>query len=378
MDCPNLYAFIHDIKRFVLYSRVGIEQAPLQIYCSALVFAPANSQVRKQFNGQMPCWVQKLPDIQKNWGSLLQTLEGHSNSVDFVTFSPDGKLLASASDATVRLWNAATGAALQTLEIKGWARDVTFSPDGKLAVLVREDDEEGCTVQLWDTTTGAILQTSKILISRGFGDVEAFSPDGKIVASAVGGAGDEGSDEGGTVRFWDVATGAILQTLDGCRGFTGIRRSTLAFSPDGKIVAFPSLNKTVRLWDTATGAALQTLERRKPVSAVAFSPDGKRVASALRSGGVQLWDVATCVTWQIPENDFVSALAFSPDGKLVTSGSADFTIRLWDAATGVALQTLEGHTSSVRAVAFSPDGKVAASASQDQTVRLWDVATCAA
>jgi WD40 repeat protein len=378
MDCPSLYAFIHDIKRFVLYSRVGIEQAPLQIYCSALVFAPANSQVRKQFNGQMPCWVQKLPDVQKNWGSLLQTLEGHSDNVDFVTFSPDGKLLASASEATVRLWNAATGAALQTLEIKGWARDVTFSPDGKLAVLAREDDEEDCTVQLWDTTTGAILQTSKILIGRGFGGSEAFSPDGKIVASAVPVWGDEESDEGGTVRLWDVATGATLQTLKGCGGFTDFAGLTLAFSPDSKIVAFSSLGMTVRLWDTATGAALQTLESGDWSSAVVFSPDGKTVASALQHDGVQLWDVATCVTWQIPPNDFVIALAFSPDGKLVTSGLYDCTIRLWDAATGVALQTLEGHTGSVRAVAFSPDGKVVASASQDQTVRLWDVATCAA
>jgi WD40 repeat protein len=375
MDCPSLYAFIHDIKRFILYNRVGIEQAPLQIYCSALVFAPANSQVRKQFKSQMPCWVQRSPDVQKNWGSLLQTLEGHWYHVEFVTFSPDGKQLASASEATVRLWNVATGAALQTLEIKGCVRAVTFSPDGKIAVLtsgVKEGDVGG-TVQLWDAATGAILQTLKIHMGIVYTNAVAFSPDCKVLASAEGGDGE--SDEDGMVHLWDAAAGGTLRTL---KGFT---RSGLAFSPDSKIVAFPSSSMTVRLWDTATGAALRTLESGDRVKAVVFSPDGKTVASALRSGGLLLWDVATCMTWQIPKGDIglVSALAFSPDGKLATSGPANpTTIRLWDAATGVALQVFEGHTRPVSAVTFSPDGKVAASASRDQTVRLWDVATCAA
>jgi WD40 repeat protein len=369
----------------MLYSRVGIEQAPLQIYCGALVFAPADSQVRKQFKNQMPCWVQRLPDVQKNWGPLLQTLEGHSDGVLFVAFSPDGKQLASASETTVRLWNVATGAALQTLEIKGLAkglvRAATFSPDGKIAVLASGEvfesgGGEGGTILLWDAATGAILQTPEIHIRTGIYRAEAFSPDGKIIASAV--TDFEESDEGGTVQLWDVATGAILQTLKCSTDFANSTKSPLAFSPDSKIVAFPSLNMTVRLWDTATGAALQTLESNSWVDTVVFSPDGKKVASALRFGGVRLWDVATCTASHTLGRVQVNLVAFSPDGRLVVSEPFDPTIRLWDAATDLALHTLEGHTGEVDAVAFSSDGKVVASASSDSTVRLWDVPSCAA
>jgi WD domain, G-beta repeat len=103
-NCPRLLEFVHDAKRFALYNRPAIEQAPLQTYCSALVFAPVMSVVRKQFKDRVHRWMRRLPEVEKDWNALLQTLEGHSGSVDAVAFSPDGKLLASAStDGTVKL-----------------------------------------------------------------------------------------------------------------------------------------------------------------------------------------------------------------------------------------------------------------------------------
>ncbi|EDN93035.1 hypothetical protein SS1G_08900 [Sclerotinia sclerotiorum 1980 UF-70] len=357
----ELYTFIHDAKRFVLYNRVGIEQAPLQIYCSALFFAPENSIIRKTFQKCIPSWIYKISRTRSNWSAALQTLEGHSNSVYSVAFSPDGTKVASSSyDQTIRLWDTTTGESLQTLE--GHSNSVTsvaFSPDGTKVASGSHDK----TIRLWDTITGESLQTLEG--HSNWVSSVAFSPDGTKVAS---GSHDK------TIRLWDTTTGESLQTLEGHSNWV----SSVAFSPDGTKVASGSIDQTIRLWDTTTGESLQTLEGHSNwVSSVAFSPDGTKVASGSIDQTIRLWDTTTGESLQTLEghSNWVSSVAFSPDGTKVASGSYDQTIRLWDTITGESLQTLEGHSRSVGSVAFSPDGTKVASGSRDETIRLWDTIT---
>ncbi|KKA19036.1 Vegetative incompatibility WD repeat protein, partial [Rasamsonia emersonii CBS 393.64] len=205
--------FLYDTKRFIQKNRWIVDTAPLQLYSSAIIFAPEMSIVRHIFKDKIPSWISTLPKVESAWSAELQTLEGHSSVVEALAFSPDGKLVASGSH-TVKLWDPATGALQQTLEgHSSRVKAVAFSPDGKLVASGSADH----TVKLWDPATGALQQTLEGH-SELVGAV-AFSPDGKLVAS---GSGD------GTVKLWDPATGALQQTL---KVDTVIRE--LTFSKDG-------------------------------------------------------------------------------------------------------------------------------------------------
>ncbi|MBD2210977.1 tetratricopeptide repeat protein [Nostoc linckia FACHB-104] len=291
----------------------------------------------------------KLWDIS---GKPLKTLQGHSGSVWGVSFSPDGKTISTASsDRTVKLWDT-NGKPLKTLQ--GHSSDVrvvSFSPDGKTIASASSDR----TLKLWDTN-GKLLKTLQGHSSDVWG--VSFSPDSKTIATAS-------SDR--TVKLWDT-NGKLLKTLQGHNGSV----NSVSFSPDGKTIATASSDRTVKLWDT-NGKPLKTLQRHSAsVNSVSFSPDGKTIATASSDTTVKLWDTngKPLKTLQ-GHNGSVWGVSFSPDGKTISTASSDSTVKLWD-TNGKLLKTLQGHSAPVNSLSFSPDGKTIATASSDTTAKLWD------
>ena len=194
----------------------------------------------------------------------------------------------------------------------------------------------------------------------------AFSPDGQLLAS---GSFDD------TVRLWQVDTGQLLHTLTVHTHDV----VSVAFSPDGQTLASSDWDGNICLWNPHTGKLKKTLnEHRGSVGAIVFSPDAQTLASGHADHTIGLWNTAT---WQVERiltghTLIVDCVAFSPDGDTLASGSRDKTVRLWDIDTGQLLHKLTGHTSDIRHLAFSSNGDTLASgADADDSVRLWDTAT---
>ena len=152
--------------------------------------------------------------------------------------------------------------------------------------------------------------------------------------------------------------------------------NSVAFSPNGELVAAGTANGEVRLWQVSSGKPLLTCDTHSNwVFSIAFSPDGSILASGNEDQTLQLWDVNSGQALKILQGHSyrTMAVAFSPDGNILASGSDDHNIILWDMHSGQLLKTLKGHAGPVRSVAFSPDESILASGSEDWTVNLWDI-----
>lgn len=300
--------------------------------------------------------------IWDNTGREFARLHGHTSTVTAVMFSEDGKLLATAArDRCVKIWDWQTGRESVTLPIEHTQSPLclAWTQDGEWLGSTGEDG----LVIIWNARTGKKIHSTTL--ARSMGTSLAFSPDTKVLAIAS-------TDE--HTRLWSWRTDAQPQVL-------GPAAIALAFSPKGHLLATAGDDKMIHLWDVVKRKPFAHLARHdQKVACVAFSPDGSRIASGGWDRTIRLWDVPTDAAASVAspvvlhgQRGFVTALSFEHAGRFLASAGKDGTVRLWDTQARQPEEQLSAdRRSQLVAAAYSPDARWLATGNQTGSVALWN------
>lgn len=319
----------------------------------ALSFSPdGRTLASASWDGTVKVW-----DLTN--GVLLWT-GWHTSNVQCLAFSPNGHILASGGhDATVRLWDSHNGSNLQNLPHPGYVFSVTWSPDGHL---LASGDFNG-SIRIWEMQHTLPTPFVEILSAHTNWVMGlAFAPDGKTLASASWDS---------TVKLWEIPGTRLLQTLTGHTE----RVYRVSWSPNGKTLASCSIDRTIRLWDVEQACYRAVLHgHTAAIYSLAFTPDSSRLLSGGEDGTLRVWNVSGGQCIHVTQGYVASLydIAWHPTGSQIASAGSDTQVIIWDVNKTTPLKTLHGHSWVVLGVGWSPDGRWLASSSWDSTIRLWD------
>ncbi len=289
----------------------------------------------------------------KTWREI-RTLEGLVRGTSSTAVGPNGDILASASEDSIRIWDLRRAKETRRIAAGSYVAAVAFSPRGDLLAAACRD----ATVGLWNLADGRKVRTFSG--HRAAVRCVAFDPSGSVLAS--------GSDDS-TVRLWNVASGELVRTLAGHADFV----HAVAFGPDGSFLASGSGDTTIKVWDPGTGGELGTLAGHENwVEALAAGPDGRSLVSGSGDETVKLWDVEKRIETRTfaGHTDRIASVALAADGKSALSGSEDGRLIVWDLASGRETLRMEGAAGGIVSAAFEPDGRALVSGNKDGSVKI--------
>ncbi|MFK5970008.1 MAG: PKD domain-containing protein [Candidatus Marithrix sp.] len=288
----------------------------------------------------------------------IRIFNGHTDWVESVAFSPDGKYILSGSgDNTLKLWDVSTGTEIYSFNNNTdpiWS--VAFSPDNTQALAVFTDK----IIKLWDIN-------SKQEIHSFIGHTDTiwsvvFSSDGKYILS---GSGDK------TLKLWDINSGEEIRSFI---GHTDIILS-VAYSTNDKYALSGSVDNMVKLWDINSGEEISSfIGHTNPITSVAFSPNDQYIISGSIDDTLKLWDINSGeeIRSFIGHTSDVVSVAFSLDSQYVLSGSWDSSIKLWNVENGIEIRSFNETNNRVNSIAFSTDSQYIISGSDDSSIKLWE------